>query len=79
MTWAVILAGPDSAHVVPIADLVEHEVNDDCVCGPSPLPTERGDGSLAWVIKHHSLDGREHQEPDHRSADCDGCQHGDTT
>ena len=45
-------------HVVPIADLVEHE-DDDCVCGPTTEPVPRDDGSFGWVVTHHSLDGRE--------------------
>lgn len=45
-------------HVVPIADLVEHE-DVDCVCGPTTEPVFREDGSNAWLVTHHSLDGRE--------------------
>jgi hypothetical protein len=40
-------------------DLIEHEVSEDCVCGPTPQPVKRDDGSVGWVIVHHSLDGRE--------------------
>jgi hypothetical protein len=36
-----------STHVVPVADLVNHETTDDCVC------------TVGWVVVHHSLDGRE--------------------
>ena len=47
-------------HVIPIADLIDHEDN-DCICGPTieHVPTDDGDG---WLITHHSLDGREHAE-----------------
>lgn len=43
-------------------DLVEHELADDCVCGPTAEPVKRDDGSIGWVVIHHSLDGREASE-----------------
>lgn len=51
---------PDTVHVVPNNDLVDHE-DEGCVCGPTTehVPTEHGD---AWVVVHHSLDGRERHE-----------------
>lgn len=50
-------------HVHPIDDLIEHELIEDCVCGPETQPVERDDGSIAWMVVHHSLDGRElHEE-----------------
>lgn len=45
-------------HVVPVDDLVDHDLNDDCVCGPT-ITFEEG----APVVVHHSLDGREATEP----------------
>jgi hypothetical protein len=54
----------DRVHVHPANDLVEHDtVSDDCVCGPSMRPVRQDDGSITWVITHHSLDGREAKEP----------------
>ena len=50
------------AHVMPVNDLVTHDVDDDCICGPSTQIVIRDDGSSGWVIVHHSLDGREQQE-----------------
>lgn len=51
-------------HVYPVDDLIEHELDgDDCPCGPRTDPVKRDDGSVGWVIVHHSLDGREHLEP----------------
>jgi hypothetical protein len=51
-------------HVYPVNDLVEHVTNGDgCVCGPETQPVERDDGSIGYVIVHHSLDGREMLEP----------------
>ncbi len=51
-----------SLHVVPIGDLIEHETNDDCPCGPRQEAAVREDGSYGWVVVHHSLDGREKTE-----------------
>lgn len=51
-------------HVYPTADLISHDVEtDDCICGPTIEPVARDDGSVAWVAAHHSLDGREQNEP----------------
>jgi hypothetical protein len=57
----------DSVHVYPIGDLVEHDVEngESCVCGPTSKPVKREDGSVGWVVTHHSLDGRELAEPPH--------------
>lgn len=50
-------------HVLPVGDLIEHEdVGDDCPCGPTTEPVKRDDGSIGWVVVHHSLDGRERGE-----------------
>jgi hypothetical protein len=53
---------PGVAHVVPRGDSMEHETSDDCACGPSPLAETRPDGSIDWIVVHHSLDGREASE-----------------
>lgn len=49
----------DQRHVYPMADVIEHELSGDCVCGPEAQPVTREDGSIGWVIVHASLDGRE--------------------
>lgn len=52
-------------HVSPVGDVIEHDrASDepDCLCGPDVLPVKRDDGSMGWLIVHHSLDGREHNE-----------------
>lgn len=49
-------------HVVPVGDLVEHVSDASCVCGPTTEPVKREDGSIGWVVTHHSLDGREFSE-----------------
>lgn len=55
---------PSTFHVVPLNDLIQHDTSDeaDCVCGPETEPVERDDGSLGWLVTHHSLDGREQHE-----------------
>jgi len=32
------------------------------VCGPTVEPVVRDDGSMGWLIVHHSLDGREQHQ-----------------
>jgi hypothetical protein len=51
-------------HVVPLGDAVEHTSDDDCVCGPTAKPIKAEDGSINWIMIHHSLDGREIDESD---------------
>ncbi|MFI8872487.1 hypothetical protein [Streptomyces sp. NPDC055243] len=54
-------------HVTPLRDLVSHDtstVEPDCVCGPEVRPVTREDGSTAWLLVHHSLDGREQGYPE---------------
>ena len=53
---------PDEVHVLPVADLIEHEVSEDCICGPKSRAVFREDGSNGWVVQHHSLDRRESRE-----------------
>lgn len=50
-------------HVVPVGDLIEHPLTDDCLCGPRVEAVQREDGSTGWMYVHHSLDGRELTEP----------------
>jgi hypothetical protein len=52
----------DTAHVVPRGDLIDHDTNDGCPCGPTTEPVKRDDGSVGWVVTHHSIDGREAHE-----------------
>jgi hypothetical protein len=61
----VELVLPLVVHVIPNNDLIQHDISDDCTCGPTTEPVKRDDGSVAWLHIHHSLDGREHHEPDH--------------
>jgi len=73
-------------YVFPVNDLVDHDTDGgDCVCGPTVEPVERDDGSMGFLVSHHSRDGREHIEPGHDRSECPGCcaehgsddQHGD--
>jgi hypothetical protein len=52
----------EEAHVTPIADLIEHESSENCVCGPEIKPLKRSDGSIVYVYLHHALDGRKDSE-----------------
>jgi hypothetical protein len=57
----------DHLHVWPIKDLIKHDTDDDdagCMCGPRTEPVKSEDGSVGWLIVHHSLDGRERNERD---------------
>lgn len=57
------IAMGDTIHVVPVNDLVTHVIDgDDCVCGATTEPVPREDGSVGWLVTHHSLDGRESKE-----------------
>lgn len=52
-------------HVTPQCDLVDHDTGTaepDCVCGPEVRPDPQEDGSMGWLLVHHSLDGREQAE-----------------
>lgn len=59
---------PDTAHVVPLDDVIVHDFGPACPCGPTPRPEARPDGTYGWVVVHHSLDGREQHEPDYGAA-----------
>jgi len=60
--WGMVPLGDNTAHVVPKDDLILHVPNEDCSCGPEMIPLSKADGSMGWVIRHHSLDGRERNE-----------------
>lgn len=52
----------DVLHIVPINDLIEHQTDGFCICGPRVHPVRGEDGQLAMQIIHESLDGREQHE-----------------
>jgi hypothetical protein len=52
-------------HVTAQSDLVGHDTSTaepDCACGPEVRPVTQEDGSIGWLLVHHSLDGRERGE-----------------
>jgi len=50
----------DEHHIIPLRDVILHDPNDDCICGPHGEHTRYG----AWIYVHHSLDDRErHEDP----------------
>lgn len=53
---------PDELHVLPVADLVDHELSEECICGPKVSAVFREDGSNGWVVNHWALDRREATE-----------------
>ena len=63
-----------TVHTIPLDDLIEHMTDgSECPCGPTTEAVERDDGSMGWMVTHHSLDGREHHEPDHDREECPSC------
>lgn len=51
-----------AVHIRPRADTIWHPLDDGCVCGPVVQPCRRRPGGDAWLVIHHSLDGREADE-----------------
>lgn len=52
-----------NVHIFPVGDLLEHDTeSEDCVCGATPEAVKREDGSVGWLVTHHSLDGCEIME-----------------
>lgn len=49
---------PKDTHIIPDQDLIEHQPDSDCICGPTHR-SNTTTGELRWVVEHHSLDGRE--------------------
>ena len=60
--WLTTFDDRDDVHVVPLDDLTDHPLTEDCVCGPLTEPVPGEDGSIGWLHVHHSLDGREANE-----------------
>lgn len=50
------------ATVIPLNDLIGHEDNGTCICGPTWKPIHIPGGPAQRMLVHHSLDGREHHE-----------------
>jgi hypothetical protein len=60
MAWNVVgvRSGDRTRHVVPVRDLIAHEIAETCPCGPRSEGLFCPDGMVAWVVLHHPLDGR---------------------
>jgi hypothetical protein len=58
--WVVVASCPNTMHIVPYDDLMEHEQSANCICGPTVQYLDDG----LKTITHVSLDGREVEEPD---------------
>jgi hypothetical protein len=54
-------------HTMPVNDAIDHEVSEDCACGPTAEAVKADDGSVGWLYIHHSLDGREKCEGGRKS------------
>lgn len=52
----------DGVHVAPMMDMVNHELDEDCVCIPTVEHLTTNAGDDAYLYTHHSLDGREANE-----------------
>ncbi|MEJ7786656.1 MAG: hypothetical protein WKF96_17785 [Solirubrobacteraceae bacterium] len=47
----------DTIHTYPVGDLIDHDTEGgECPCGPTTTPVKRDDGSMGWLVQHHSLD-----------------------
>ena len=72
--WYTSSASQDNVtliHVRPVDDLIDHDLNEDCVCGAqSELMTDEDFTKMCVIVSHNSLDGRELTEPDYEQ-DCD--------
>lgn len=54
-----------SVNVLPIEDVVRHDEDDGCICGPDVQYVDvDGTAFRVPMITHHSLDGRELIESD---------------
>jgi hypothetical protein len=61
--WEVYETSDRHIHVVPEDDLVSHEYDVTCPCGPSVEAVEdERDGNISLLVVHYSLDGREDDE-----------------
>lgn len=60
----------DGCHVVPVNDIVEHELSEDCECGPEVLYINPDTGvpfsSGGRLVTHNAADQREKDEPDYQ-------------
>lgn len=56
--------GSNTTHILPVADIIEHALSADCICGPKPEYVKDEDtGDFGWMYTHFSLDGRDKDDP----------------
>jgi hypothetical protein len=58
--WDVIELKNDHIHVVPVNDVVFHEMTDECPCQPQVEPCLNPDETVThyWLVTHAAWDGR---------------------
>lgn len=66
--WLVQQVDAGTAHVVPLDDVIVHDFDASCPCGPTPGSVPSAVDPSGRVVVHHSLDGREQREPDYGAA-----------
>jgi hypothetical protein len=59
MSWTAERLARGLVHVAPIGDVIAHDLDEDCVCGPSVEIIPNPDGPDGYMWTHHALDGRE--------------------
>lgn len=65
--WVTEIDDKNRCQVKPLDDVMEHEDHHKCPCGPQLILMRAGAGQChhihtRWMVKHHSVDGREHNE-----------------
>ena len=63
--WLAQDTSGTAVHAVPLDDVIVHDFSEDCPCGPRPRRIPRDGRPDGWTFTHHSLDGREFNEPDY--------------
>jgi hypothetical protein len=64
--WLAQEVSDTAVHTVPLDDVIVHDFSEACPCGPRSRVIPREGRPDGWVYTHHSLDGRELNEPDYR-------------
>ena len=54
--WLVTPVDGTNIHVHPVHDLIGHDIEGDCICGPRVEPVEQDDGEIIFRTTHHSLE-----------------------
>lgn len=67
--WLAKEVSDTTVHAVPLDDLIVHDFSEDFPCGPGARTISRDGRPDGWIYTHHSLDGRELNEPDRDEGD----------